>query len=181
MKIDVRTLLAGDALEEAWQLYETAFTTLNTLTIQRHLMYRSEFDDVAADPRIQKWLVFDGEGRLVGLAAYTNHLDAWTLISPEYFARRWPRQYAAKTIWYCGFVAAPYVVSGVFQLLVERMFRVVEEQDGVISLDFCRYNSRLATAVQLLMRRMSGGRCVSRSADEQQFWTYEPNGAPSTV
>ena len=118
MKIDVRTDLVDEQLEQAWQLYGVAFSHLNALTVQRHLMYRSEFDDVMTDRRIEKWLAYSDDGVLLGLATYTNQLSAWPLISPEYFARRWPAHYADSRIWYCGFVAVPGHEHGVFIILI---------------------------------------------------------------
>ena len=38
-----------DFLEEAWGLYSEAFRDLNSRAVQRHLMYRSEFDEVMHD------------------------------------------------------------------------------------------------------------------------------------
>ena len=32
--------------ERAWRLYDAAFRELNTMAVQRHLMYRHEFDEV---------------------------------------------------------------------------------------------------------------------------------------
>src|SRR5258705_13410869 len=76
MKIDVRTDLVDEQLEQAWQLYDTAFRHLNALTVQRHLMYRSEFDEVMTDTRIEKWLAYSDDGVLLGLATYTNLFSA---------------------------------------------------------------------------------------------------------
>jgi hypothetical protein len=176
MKIDVQTDLMDDQLELAWELYDTAFRPLNALTVQRHLMYRSEFDDVMTEPRIEKWLAYSDDGVLLGLATYTNQLSAWPLISPEYFARRWPAHYAANRIWYCGFVAVPGHEQGVFIELIEAMYRHAEEHDGVISLDICRYNMenyRLDRAIATWLRRISGGRVRCEAADTQTFMTYE--------
>lgn len=176
MKIDVRTDLVDEQLELAWQLYDTAFRHLNALTVQRHLMYRSEFDDVMTDRRVEKWLAYSDDGVLLGLATYTNQLSAWPLISPEYFARRWPAHYADGRIWYCGFVAVPTHEHGIFVKLIEAMYRHAEERDGVISLDICRHNIeayRLDRAIGTWLRRISSGRVRSEAADSQTFMIYE--------
>jgi hypothetical protein len=182
MKIDVRTDLVDEQLEQAWQLYDTAFRHLNALTVQRHLMYRTEFDAVMSDRRIEKWLAYSDDGVLVGLATYTNQLSAWSLISPEYFARRWPAHYADNRIWYCGFVAVPGHEDGVFIELIAAMYRHAEEQQGVISLDICRYNIesyRLDRAIAAWLGRISGGRVRCEAADAQTFMTYETAPAGS--
>ena len=127
MKIDVLPDLIGERLDEAWNLYQTAFEHLNAMTIRRHLMYREEFEDVMHDWRIDKWCVLSDDGVLQGLAVYTNDLKSWPLISPDYFARRWPEEFAENRIWYCGFVAVPGHQRGVFVELIEAMYRRADE------------------------------------------------------
>ncbi len=182
MEIVVEEQVRDGLLDDAWKLYEQAFRHLNTLTVQRHLMHRSEFDEVCWDQRVQKWLAFDDDGQLVGLATYTNILESMPLISPEYFARRWPEHFALSRVWYCGFVAvAPGSTgSGVFMKMITGMYQVAERDGGVIGLDFCRHNDqafRIGKAIELSLRRISGGRVGPERADEQVFMIYET--APS--
>jgi len=184
MKLNVVSELTGDQLEEAWIVYETAFAELNGYTVQRHLMYRAEFDAIAANRRIDKWLALSDNGVLLGLAVYTNDLAAWPLISPEYFARRWPQKYAERRIWYCGFVAVPSHEQGVFLGLIEALYRRAEEERGVICLDICRHNIeayRMDRAVKVWLTRVSGGRVRCEAADSQNYFTYETAPAPMSV
>jgi len=179
LDIRVERKLPPDVREQAWQLYRTAFEDLNARTIQRHLMFRPEFDGVTDDERIEKWLAYDDDGRLAGLATYTNDLGAWPLISPEYFARRWPVEYAEQRIWYCGFVAVPSHSPGVFVQLIEALYRQAEVQRGVISLDICRYNVeafQLDRGIARWLNRISGGQVRCEAADSQTFWIYETAG-----
>jgi hypothetical protein len=164
-------------LEEAWTLYYTAFRELNAFAVQRHLMYRSEFDEVMGDQRVQKYLCFDNDDVLCGLSTYTNDLDAVPLISPEYFARRWPELYAEHRIWYCGFVAIhpDSRNPSAFYELVEAMYRLAATQNGIISLDMCRFNDesrRLSRVIPLMLHRLSGEVRTERM-DDQSYWLYE--------
>jgi hypothetical protein len=174
--------LHGDRRESAWILYQKAFRDLNALAVQRHLMYRNEFDDVMADPRIDKYVAVDDDtDTALGLAVYTNDLTAWPLISPEYFARRWPDQYAARRIWYCGFVAVDRSAghNTAFADLVEAMYLTAATHNGLIVLDFCRFNDeshRMSRVVRLMLDRLSGG-VTDERLDEQSFWLYEFPGA----
>lgn len=166
----------GELLEEAWILYHAAFEQLNAYAVQRHLMYRNEFDYVMTDQRVQKYLALN-DGRLVGLATYTNELDAVPLISPAYFQRRWPDLYDQQLIWYCGFVAVHPDAqgSGPFAEMVSAMCLVASGQGGIISLDMCRANEGrrgLARAIPLMLRRIAGDVDVERM-DEQSYWLYE--------
>jgi hypothetical protein len=164
-------------IEDAWALYHEAFRELNGLAVQRHLMFRHEFDDVMQDRRVQKYLCFDGNDMLRGLSTYTNDLDAMPLISPQYFARRWPKHYAEHRIWYCGFVAVhtDAQAGSTFGELVEAMYLVAATQNGIIALDMCRFNvesRRLSRVVPLMLHRLSGDVRTERM-DEQSYWLYE--------
>lgn len=174
--LEVVDRVGGEDREEAWQLYCDAFRDLNAMTVQRHLMTRVEFDEVMADRRVEKYLARERGGRLVGMSTYTNILEAMPLISPAYFARRWPRLYAARKIWYCGFVAVPGHDHGVFGALVTEMYRAAEDHGGVIALDMCRYNierHRLDRAVKIMLTRISGGQVRAEEADAQTYHIYE--------
>src|SRR5258706_16131432 len=96
MNVKIVDLVQGDLREEAWTLYSEAFDELNALAVQRHLMYRNEFDDVMADPRVQKYLCLDVDDALRGMSIYTNDLGAVPLISPPYFERHWPEHFAER-------------------------------------------------------------------------------------
>ena len=185
MTIKVVTELDPATEEEAWTLYYTAFQGLNAYAVQRHLMYRTEFADVMGDTRVQKYLCLDDNGALCGLSTYSNDLDAVPLISPPYFQRRWPDLYAARRIWYCGFVAVHPDAHGsaVFGELVEAMYLVAATQSGIIALDMCRYNDasrRLSRVIPLMLHRLSGQVRTERM-DEQSYWLYEfPAGSESS-
>jgi hypothetical protein len=177
MTIKVFDDLPDILIDDAWQLYHNAFQELNALAVQRHLMYRDEFDGVMRDTRVKKYLCLDDNGMLCGIASFTNHLDAVPLISPQYFQRRWPQHYAERRIWYVGFVAVHRDGRAVnaFVELVEAMQLVVALQNGVVGLDVCRYNDEarsMSRAVGLLVRRITPGVRVER-ADEQSYWLYE--------
>jgi hypothetical protein len=164
-------------LEDAWTLYNEAFRELNALAVQRHLMYRSEFDEVMRDQRVQKYLCVDDDDTLCGLSTYTNDLAAMPLISPQYFERRWPQHFAERRIWYCGFVAVDPKgrAANTFGELVRAMYLLAATQNGIIALDMCRRNDqfrRLSRVVPLMLHRLSGEVRTERM-DEQSYWLYE--------
>jgi len=177
LTIGVCPELHGERREKAWNLYQNAFADLDGLAIQRHLMTRDEFDHVAGDTRIDKYCAVNSDGDLVGLATYTNQLEAWPLISTAYFARRWPAEYAARHVWYCGFVAVDQQTgAGAYLKLVEALYRHAEKHQGVISLDVCRRNDvvhHISRSIGVLLHRLSDGRVRAECADTQSFWVYE--------
>jgi hypothetical protein len=123
----------------------------------------------------------DRGGRLGALATLTNDLDSIPLISPEYFARRWPDHFAEGRFWYIGFVAVhpDYRNSGLFEQVVYELYRVVWSSRGVAALDVCRRNEdtyRLPQAIHRLLESWSG-MVRSDRMDEQAYWSYEFPGA----
>lgn len=166
--------LHGPAAEQAWTLYETAFTPLAAQAIQRHLLDRKEFAEIGDDRRIGKHLAHDGDD-LVGLATLTNHLEAWPLISPPYFQARWPDLYRSRRIWWCGFVAVPEHRPGVFADLVTAMWKTAADAHGVVGIDVCWYNDQvrhLSRSVRALLTRLAGHR-VTEVSDVQTFRVFE--------
>lgn len=178
MTIKVVDEVHDSLIEEAWTLYHTAFRELNAYAVQRHLMYRHEFDEVMRDTRVRKYLWLNDDGALGGLSTYTNDLDAVPLISPQYFERRWPDLYAQRRIWYCGFVGVHPNCQGnhrAFADMVEAMYLEAATSGGIIALDMCRFNDesrRLSRAIPLMLHRLSGNVRTERM-DEQSYWLYE--------
>jgi len=168
----------GQLHEAAWALYQEAFEELNTLAAQRHLMYRSEFDEVMRDPRIDKYLALEEDGSLSGIACYTNNLDAIPLIAPQYFERRWPEHYAANRIWYIVFVAVSPHAQGreAFAQMVEQMYLVAATQNGLVGLDICSYNDEvrhMSRIFRLMVGRLCNNNMRFNRIDQQSFWLYE--------
>jgi hypothetical protein len=161
-----------------WELYERALGEMRSLAVQRHLMYRSEFDEVMLDLRIDKYLCYDDDGTLCGLSTFSNDLRAMPLISPEYFERRWPDLYQDRRIWYAGFVAVDRAARGSRALLelMEAMYHTASANNGMIALDFCRYNDNkrnMGKATERILGRFARGVIRAERMDEEQFWSYE--------
>ena len=177
MTVKIVDQVDGGLRETAWALYTEAFAELNALAVQRHLMYRHEFDAVMTDPLVAKYLCLDDDGTVRGLSIYTNQLDAVPLISPPYFERRWPDHYRERRIWYCGFVAtqADARAAAAFGELVTAMYLTAAAGNGLIALDFCARTDEvrhMARVVRLMLHRLSGDVRAER-IDEQQYWLYE--------
>jgi hypothetical protein len=166
------------ARDAAWVLYERAFDDLRAVAVQRHVMYRAEFDGVLADDRIAKYVVTGTDGGLVALATMTNDLEAVPLISPEFFEHRWPVLYAKKRVWYVPFVAVDprHQAAGVMQRIIDAMcLEPAGDEGGVICLDVCEYretSQKLPMAIEGQANRSTPGITRVR-LDAQVFWGYE--------
>ncbi|MGN6246235.1 MAG: hypothetical protein ACTHQ3_21510 [Motilibacteraceae bacterium] len=180
MPVDVRkhrTLdpaLAG----RAHDLYELAFAHLRAAALQRHLMTRAELAEVLADDRVTKYVGIDQrDGTMCALATFTDDLSTMPLVSPEFFAARWPEHYAAGRCFYIGFVAVhpDYHGTGVFASVVSDMAETVGELGGVAVLDVCSRNSevyRLPQAILKIAQTAVPG-VTGTPVDTQTYWSYE--------
>lgn len=181
MTVEQRKTLDDDLLDAAWALYHDSFVDLNDLTAQRHLMSPGEFKEVMADDRVTKFVTFADDVRLVGLATFTNDLDAVPLIAPQFYARRWPVHYAQRRIWYIGFVAvAPHARGlGAFAEVFEDFYRIAAPEGGLIGLDMCQHNVEvvhLFRAITIRLAGLSGGKSTAEVSDTQSFLTFDMCG-----
>jgi hypothetical protein len=177
MKIETHTTLSMTLASDAWELYERVFTPVNELAAQRHLMYRAEFQAVCEDTRVTKYLAFTDDGTLCGMSVITNDLDAWPLISPAFFARRFPEHYRDRRIFYVGFVGVgtyPPASAHVFSALIFEMQPQVADVDGIAVMDFCAHNvdNRNLPVISGVVQQRSGLAMSAECTDRQEFWAY---------
>lgn len=182
MQVDVYPVVPGEWRGPAWRFYRDTFTPLAVRAVQRHVLHEQEFDELIADPRIDKYLAVR-DGQVVGLSAMTADLEAVHLISPEYFAHRWPDLYAQRRILYCVFVGVhpdPEAGRGVFVALQDRMYtRQVAPARGVCVLDISTWNEEeldLPRVIESIMNKVAGA-ATARRLDSQSYWLYEFPGA----
>lgn len=169
---DNRTLLA-----HGWDLYRTAFTEINALAAQRHMVTKREFNGVWTNDRIEKWLARDDEGDLIGMGVQTTDLDAWPLVSPAYFERKWPKLYADRTIWYVGFVCTrqdPPAPIATFAEIITAMSEPTRAAGGISVMDYCTVNvSRGLPKGALRILRRSLADTQMEAIDQQTFVAYD--------
>ncbi len=139
----------------AWDFYEQTFAEINTLAAQRHLMTRRELTDVANDERITKYRILDDSGEILALGCSTNDLHAWPLISPAYFERIYPKQYAERTLWYIGFIGVAPGTPGGYAAMLDAMSQPIREAGGIALMDFCAHNLHSRRIMTATMWRLS--------------------------
>ncbi len=178
MRLHAEWAVYDDGMGQAlWRVYERAFAHLRITAVQRHVKTRAEFDATLLDKRIVKYFVTDDQGRVRAVASVTNEIDAETLLSPDYFAHRWPELYESKLIWYVGFLAVEpdHQGTGAFTDLVHRIGAVAAQSGGVVVLDVCRRMDevyRLPAAVGRYARSHVPEMRTLR-LDEQAYYAYE--------
>jgi hypothetical protein len=179
MRIEVETSLAPAVTETAWALYSKAFDELRTEAVQRHLMYRDEFDLLMADVRVLKFRPVDDADpdRVLALSTFTNDLTAVPLISPDYFRHRWPDLFDQRRIWYNPFFAIDpeHRSSGIFEQVIATMWDRVLDSNGIAALDVCRRNDMigLTAAITNTVRAITPT-ARATALDAQTYWLFEP-------
>jgi len=177
MRVDVMPVLPGPLLDPAWAFYRDTFDELRVLAVNRHVLHRHEFEDLMADKRIDKYVVHDDAGEIIGLAAMTTDLAAVPLVSPDYFRHHWPEMYAENRLFYVVFVGVMQGARGrgVFIHLLREMYRPIELVDGHVFLDVCTFNEtarKLPRTIAAVLTRIAG-QAVATRVDSQSFWMYE--------
>lgn len=177
MRIQVHHVVDGDLLEESWKVYLTAFEDLRRTAVQRHVLWSHEFDEIMADPRVEKYLAYDEDDRVVAVATFTNDLRTMPLVSPDYFEHRWPEAYAERRIWYIGFTAVhPHAHgTGAFAEIVSRMTKAVSAVDGVAVVDICRRNDEVFKFPSAIARliRSHAPHMRDHNLDAQTYFAYD--------
>jgi GNAT superfamily N-acetyltransferase len=183
MRLEKSKILSEPRLSQAWGMYSSAFAPLRAAAVQRQVMNMAEFSQVMTDERVAKHLAVagDDDGKIVALATFTNELDAMPLISPEFFAQRWPHLYARQRIWYLGFfvIDPEHRRSGIFEAVIAQMWTEVQAAGGVAALDVCGQNTALGLprAIERTLRRLSPG-MVAESLDTQTYWAFSLDAMP---
>ena len=72
----------------------------------RQVLTRGEFFDQMEDHRVDKYVAWEKRTSPIGMITLTRHLESVPWISPEYFAARYPEQWARNAIYYLGFTLA---------------------------------------------------------------------------
>lgn len=174
--------LTHDELNAAWELYYTTFEEVNALAVQKHIMTWEDFSDVMDDLRVRKYVATDEHG-ITGLSVMTNTLEAWPLISPAFFERRWPKNVKAGNIWYVGFVAVrqdPKPERGTFAEIIKTMYQPVIDSGGFAVMDYCLHNvltRGLPQASLRILERINPA-VSSIVIDAQYFYGYRFDGQP---
>lgn len=182
MTVKLLDRLDGDLADQLWPIYLECFSKVRTRAANRHVMYRTEFDEVMADERVTKFVPLDDGGVPVGLGTLGNQLDAFPLIAPEYFQANWPEPYAQRRIYYCGFVGVVEHarMTAAFREIFTEFHRITEPVRGLVALDICTFNEQvlgLPQHIDRALRRASRGRSTCDRIDAQSFWLYDVTGA----
>jgi hypothetical protein len=136
------SIIIGTTAETLLQLYRLAFEPLQARAAARQVLTREEFFGQLEDHSVDKYVAWEDDGEPVGIITLTRHLHSVPWISPEYFAARYPEQWARNAVYYLGFACArPTTQKSPFMEMAVRMaIEPLAMQRAVIAYDFCSYN-----------------------------------------
>lgn len=167
-----------------WQRYRETFAHLAAKAAHRQTLTREEFAEEMREPRIWKYVGFDGE-EPVALGTLTRHLETMTWVSPDYFAARWPEEYAQGRVFYIGFVMLDKhnQSRGRFNELAQPMVRAIADARGVAGFDVCRYNAETQNLLIGGLRAITGPTDVPdlETIDTQTYLAISFRGADGSA
>lgn len=165
---------------DAFDFYTEVFADIDELSANRHLLTRDEFNEIWRDAETRKYIAVRRTNEIVGMSAVTNRLDHVPLVSPRYFAKKYPRNYLDGTLWYIKFVGTlrgkQNHQTNLFRALIHQMYPLVK--DGVSIMDYSHYNvqlRRLPYTAKALLAEIDP-RVAAVKICEQQFWAYSFDG-----
>ena len=173
-----------DTAQRFWALYRDTFAPLAIAAVNRHLLRESEFMEVMADERVDKYLVCDNDtGEALAMCTLTNHLDTVTWVSEEYFAHHYPEHAARNAVYYLGFslVGSARRRVQLFTQLITQVSRTLIAQDAMCAYDICQYNNEtigLGNAVGAMIQTV--GAIDVRAVDTQTYYAAVPLASVGT-
>jgi hypothetical protein len=162
-------VITGPPAESLYRIYRRSFAPLRTRAAARQVLTRGEFFSQMKDPRIDKYIAWEGEDEPIGMVTVTRYLDAVPWISPDYYAHRYPEQWSRKAIYYLGFTLARPAIrrTSFLDTIVRFCVEPLAAEKAVIAYDVCSYNNDVlgfSTRIAEMLRRFSNAEPVELDA-----------------
>lgn len=137
------TVIDRAASQVLYSLYHRAFEPLKVQAAARQVLTCDEFFVQMEDERIDKYVAWEPDGQPIGLITLTRHLDAVPWVSPEYYADRFPEQWARNAVYYLGYLLAQPVTrrTRFLETICRLCIEPLVAERAVIAYDVCSYNN----------------------------------------
>jgi GNAT superfamily N-acetyltransferase len=159
-----------------WPLYDEAFAALRTASPCRQFLTEDEFMEEMGDPRILKFVLWD-EDEAVGMALVAEELSAVPWVSPDYFAVRFPLEYAEGRLFYFGaLLTAPHARrAGNAKRLLAALSEHVASVDGIAAFDCAAVNvPYVPDLVAAIADEVTD--LTPQQIDSQHYYAYKTSG-----
>lgn len=176
MSIDTVRFLDEPTRSRLLEIYTQAFEPLRTKTATRQTL---DNDDLSALFDLDTSIVLierGSRGEVKGFAAMVSDLKAIPWINPEFFADRYPEQYATGRLLYVPAMAisSKHQKKGAFVSLAKGLAGYAADRLSVLLMDCCTYNIDEEHFPEIIHRV---GQWVAPTCheqlDQQVFWAYE--------
>jgi hypothetical protein len=183
IKVETVQVTTHDQDREFWSYYAKQMEDIQSLAVQAHQAPQEHFRYWMNDEDLTRYAARNDTGELVGLSMMTSYLPSWAgSVSPEYFERHFPVEFAQRRIFYICFVTASE--RGAFQELIATMLAEINAVDGIASLDWSDHNRivrHLDRASAHVIRRLNPT-MREQVIDTQQYmlYTFAPGSGRTT-
>lgn len=156
------------------EIYRETFGELEHRAVARQLLHESEFLEEMHDPRVSKYLAWDGD-QVIGLTTLTRHLETVPWISPGYFAHHYPEQSARGAVYYLGFtlVRPGHRNQAVFRAMIAAVTDLILAERAVCAWDICLYNDELGLGAGIEEILRAHGTLDVHPIDRQTYYAAE--------
>jgi hypothetical protein len=136
-------VINGATAESLYRLYRRAFEPLAPRAAARQVLTQTEFLAQLADHRIDKYVAWESDSEPIGIVTVTRYLEAVPWISPEFYATRFPEQWARNAIYYLGFTLVRPATrrTSFLDTIVRLSVEPLVAEKAVIAYDVCSYNN----------------------------------------
>lgn len=135
--------IEDDHIRQFFELYELAFGPLAVRAAARQVLTFEEFHAQMRNSSVEKYVAWDDVGEPIGLITLTKNLQSIPWISPQYYAARYPEQWARNAIYYLGFALAHPSMR--HQRFIETIIGVgmtkLPAEQAVMAYDLCAFNN----------------------------------------
>lgn len=119
-------------LNDLWALYNESYDRMSAADVTRETLFRSEFDDVLADPTNRVWVVRD-ENRPVSMAVIATDIASTRYLSRAYFDRTNPQRMSQGLVHYIMWVVThPTYQRGAATFELAQSALAQESQEGAL-------------------------------------------------
>ena len=176
MQVTVLRTVDDSIARRYWTLYDEAFAPMRTASPCRQFLTEEEFHEEMVDHRILKFLLWDGDD-VVGMSLVAEDLSAVPWVSPEYFAVRFPEEYALGHVYYFGaLLTAPHAQrNGNASRLLVALSEFVAESDGIAAFDCASVNvPALPDLIAAMANKVTD--LTPHAIDSQHYYAYKTSG-----
>lgn len=177
MRITRETKVGDELARKFWEIYEVAFAPLHTASPCRQFLLRDEFIAEMSDERVLKFVLWDNDGNAVAMALVATYLEAVPWISPEYYAARFPREFADRRIYYFGALLVEPGSRGLkySEILLAELENFVFTTRGIACFDCMDSNDTFLPALIRDTGEKQGAFEVQK-LDRQHYYAYLAEG-----